>query len=73
MPVATLNGGERPDNVLEGQPLLHMRILGDIEIVVIIDEVVAEGLQVGKYRERNYYHDRPTGPLSWLSLRDRAH
>ena len=53
MPVATLGGRERPDDAVEGQALLHMRIFRDIKIVVIIHKIVTERLEIRQYRERD--------------------
>ena len=41
-----MKGGESPDNAFATQPSLDMRILGNIEIIIQIDEIVITHLPV---------------------------
>ena len=47
MPVAHFIIAERPAQTFTGEPALHVDIRGDIDAIVIVNELVANGRQVG--------------------------
>ncbi len=53
MPVGHDGGAERPDDVVEREAGLQKAILGNVAVVVVIDETVGEGGPVGKDGDRD--------------------
>ncbi len=52
MPVVRHVGGQRPGGARAGDPLLDLRVAGDVEAVVEVDEAVVERGQIGGQGEQ---------------------
>ena len=57
MPVSpgAVEPGEGPDQALPAQASLDLQIIGDVKVVVVIDETVAEG----RKENPNHEHNQP--------------
>ncbi len=62
VPVAGMAGGERPAHRLRRQPLLDVRVFGDVQVVVVVDELVAGDRRV--HRDRRGRQQRRQRPLT---------
>src|ERR1700678_1435884 len=48
MPVCSIKMGECPDNARKAQPTVYVRVVGDVNVVVKIDETVMDDPPVGE-------------------------
>jgi hypothetical protein len=53
MPVVGVNVRERPNNILQVQPRLNLRVLTDVRRIVEINEIVPERLAKDRPRDRD--------------------
>jgi hypothetical protein len=70
MPVSLLHGGEGPGDRVPGHAVVDVRILGDIAIVVVVDERVAIDRIVE--RQRDYYEQETKDYVAPFGRREKA-
>lgn len=68
MPIAEMDGGQCPPNVVRRKPFQHSRIFIDVIGVVEIDEIESDGLAIDASDQR---HQEKTDPKKFLALYQR--
>ena len=55
MPVARISDIEGPGKALRGQTCLHVRVLGHVDIVIVVDEAISEH---GRVDGKRHHHEQ---------------